>query len=378
MRYIILLTFIYILILFFGYIYLKYFVSLEQPDLQKKIDWNIKHIDTLKREISKILIKTVNDLKNKNMSYDEWIKYNNENVFIEIEGNKYYMFAYEVLENTNNQRFIAKIHANPTYINLSWEDILKDVKETLVNLKYTADDNLIANAYAITDTSSIQEIEYYWLDPITARPVNKISYGMRYYDPVSGRSGIIAIGIDLQDIGLDNSYIYWQKINWACPAFISLLIYVSSIILYKIKGDYQIHYKALIFLLIVNFYIAHYLGNIEINGSSISEHHKENTINSGITSVSFLFAVNIFILTTLQKTFKSSLFTESGFIFSLSILLLLFAMIKKTDNTTTSDITRTRLCTQLLFNSSIILNMLIIFNYILYVLSIKLGKKITI
>jgi len=376
MKYILLLTFFYILFVILQYVYLKYFVTLELPELQEKIDWNIKNMDTLEKEIENILIKRTNDLKNKKLNYDEWIKYNIENVLVDIQGRKYYIFIFEMLENTNYQRLMTKVHGNPDYINLSWEDVLKDVQENLVNLKHTTDDNLIANMYDISDTKSLQNVEYYWLDPLTKRPVNKLSKVMRYYDPLTGRSGVIGMGIDLKDISIDNSYIYWQKINWGCPVFLSLLVYISSILLYKIKGDNQVHYKSVIFLMVINFYIAYFLGNTEIDGSSVSEQVKENTINSGILSVSFLFGVNIFILTTLQKTFKLTLFTEAGFLFSLSVLLLLFAMIKKTDNKTTSDITSTRLCTQLLFNSSIIINMLIIFNYILYVLSIKLGKNI--
>lgn len=376
MRQILILSFFYILVIILQIIYLKYFVSLKLPELQEKIDWNIKNIDTLEKEIGKELIKRTNYLKNKNMTYDEWIKYNAENVILEIDNNKYYIFIYEMLENTNYERTINKVHGNPDYINLSWEDILKDVMEKLVNLKHTTDQNLISNMYDISDISTIQSLEYYWLDPLTNRPVNKLSYVMRYYDPETGRSGVIGIGVDLKDLSVDNSYLYWEKINWGCPVFLSFLIYISSILLYKIKGDKQIHYKSLIFLIIMNLYLTYFLGNSEINGSTSSEHNKELNINSGIMSVSFLFAVNIFILTTLQKTFKSTLFTETGYLFSVSILVLLFSMIKKTDNKTTSDIISKRLCTQLLFNSSIILNVLIIINYILYVLSINLGKKI--
>lgn len=377
MKYILLLTFFYILSVILQYIYLKYFVKLELPELQEKIDWNVKNMEYLEKTIGDVLMKRVNDLKNKKISYEDWIKYNTENVFIEIEGRKYYVFIFEMLENTNYERLITKVHGNPDYINLSWEDVLKDVQENLVNLKHTTDENLIANMYDISTTSSLQKVEYYWLDPLSKRPVNKLSIVMRYYDPETGRSGVIGMGADLKDISIDNSYLYWQKINWGYPVFLSLLIYISSIILYKLKGDSQIHYKSLIFLLIMNFYISYFLGKSEIYGSSISEQHKETNINSGIMSVSFLFAVNIFILTTLQRTFKATLFTESGFLFSLSVLLLLFSMIKNTDSKTTSEITTTRLCTQLLFNSSIILNMIIIFNYILYVLSIKLGKIVT-
>ena len=355
-------------------LYFINFVYVKHSSLQQKIDWNNNNIEHLINDIDDILIKRVNDLKK--MNYDKWINYNNKNVYVTMHYNKYYLFGYENLEHTHYQRFVTKIHANKTYINLSWDDVLKDIDEKLINLKHTADKKLISDSYNISDVSTPQTIKYYWIDPISNRPVIKLSRVMRYTDHKTGRSGVIGIGIDLKDLSVDNSYIYWQKINWGCPIFISIFVYISSILIYKINGDRNIEYKSFVFLLIMNLYLTYYLGNSEINGTSLSEHKKEQNINSGIMSISFLFAVNIFILTTLQKSFRSTLFTESGFIFSLSILLLLFAMIKKTDNKTTSDVTSNRLCTQLLFNASIILNMLIIFNYILYVLSIKLGKKI--
>lgn len=375
MKQILFLTIIYVFILIIQYIYLNYFVSVKHSGLKKKIDWNNNNIENLIHDIDDILIKRINELKK--MSYDTWIKYNNKNVFVTIHYNKYYLFGYENLEHNHHNRYITKIHANKTYIDLSWDDVLKDIDEKLINLKHSTDKNLISDSYNISDLSSPQTIKYYWIDPLSKRPVIKLSRVIRYSDEKSGRSGVIGIGIDLKDLSVDNSYVYWQKISWGCPVFISIFVYISSILIYKINGDRNIHYKSLFFLLIMNIYLTYYLGNSEINGTSLSEHKKEQNINSGIMSISFLFAVNIFILTTLQKSFKSTLFTESGFIFSLSILLLLlFAMIKKTDNKTTNDLISNRLCTQLLFNASIILNMLIIFNYILYVLSIKLGKKI--
>lgn len=377
MRYILFLTVFYIFIIICQLVYLKYFVTLELPELQNKINWNIHHMDFIQDRFKEVLTSRVTNLKNKKMSYDDWIKYNLENMLVEIDDKKYYIFVFEMLPNTNYQRLITKVHGNREYINLSWEDVLKDVQDHLIILKHTTDSNLIANMYDLCSrtSNSVQQIEYYWLDPLSLRPVNKLSNVLRYDDPETGRTGVIGVGLDLKDLSIDNSYIYWQKINWHCPIFVSVFVYIATIILYKINAN-KIQFKSFFFFIILNIYLTYFLGMSEVSGTTSSEQQKENTINSGIMSVSFLFAVNIFILTTLQKSFHTALFTESGFVFSLSVLLLLFSMIKTTDKKTTEQIMSARLCTQLLFNCSIILNTLIIFNYIIYLLSKSVGKKI--
>jgi hypothetical protein len=115
----------------------------------------------------------------------------------------------------------------------------------------------------------------------------------------------------------------------------------------------------------------YFLSRKELYGSNTTELEKQQNINSGILSASFLVGVNIFILNSLQKSLKKDLFLESGFVFAISLILLLIATYKLTDYGTISDIIKVRLSNQLVFNFSVLLNGLIVLNYIIYILTNK-------
>ena len=212
------------------------------------------------------------------------------------------------------------------------------------------------------------------MDPLTVKTVAKKSVVLKWDDKTNGKTCVIGMGVDLEYLDEDNIFYYFKELGYTYPALISVLTLVISIILYKLKGEQNSNFKAMFFLLLTNTYLTYFLSKHEIYGSSDLEHKKEQNINSGILSISFLVGVNVFILTTLEKSIQKILFTESGFIFAISLILLLIATLKSTNFMSTSDVIKSRLSTQLIFNFAIILNTLIIMNYIIYILSFKLSK----
>jgi len=91
-------------------------------------------------------------------------------------------------------------------------------------------------------------------------------------------------------------------------------------------------------------------------------------INDGILSISFLAAVNIYILQTLREIKDHrNLHNESAFLFTLALVLLLFALYKKTNYNKIDDIRTHRIKKQLAYNTSIFVNLFILFNYLVYV-----------
>jgi hypothetical protein len=320
----------------------------------------------------KILTERVNLLYSKNMSYEEWLDYNRKNVLVNYgKEHKYYIFLFEVLPNNN---YIQRVSANADFINLSWNDILKVNDEQLIYTKFTTDKDLIKNFYDSSSDNDFSEVKYYWLDPLTVKTVAKKSVVLKWDDKTNGKTGVIGMGVDLEYLDEDNIFYYFKELGYTYPALISVLTLVISIILYKLKGEQNTNFKAMFFLLLTNTYLTYFLSKHEIYGSSDLEHKKEQNINSGILSISFLVGVNVFILTTLEKSIQKILFTETGFIFAISLILLLIATLKSTNFMSTSDVIKSRLSTQLIFNFAIILNTLIIMNYIIYILSFKLSK----
>ena len=127
------------------------------------------------------------------------------------------------------------------------------------------------------------------------------------------------------------------------------------------------NYKPYIFLILSNFYILYFLTNTEYRGKTETEINKIEQINNGILSVSFLVGVNTFIITSLTKNSNLELFTQSAIIFAISIILLLFSTFKVTDAITIDELIEDRISNQLIFNFSIILNIFVILNYIVFI-----------
>ena len=86
--------------------------------------------------------------------------------------------------------------------------------------------------------------------------------------------------------------------------------------------------------------------------------------------LSFLSGVNIYILKSLYKN-KTVFFKETSFIFGVSIIFLLITIYKYKTPEVIEDIIVKRITGQLTFNFAVLLNMLILVNFIVYTLSIK-------
>ena len=79
-------------------------------------------------------------------------------------------------------------------------------------------------------------------------------------------------------------------------------------------------------------------------------------------------AVNIYILQTLREVKNNrDLHNESAFLFTLALVLLLFALYKKTNYNQINDIRVHRIQKQFMYNASIFVNLFILFNYLVYV-----------
>ena len=162
-----------------------------------------------------------------------------------------------------------------------------------------------------------------------------------------------------------------------CVSIVSLII---SLLLYYGTDKKEGILKPILFMIIVNLYLMNFLNLRAGLTSEESENSKLVDINSGITSISFLVAVNIFIVKTLSDSKNQNygfLHTESAFLFCISLILLLFATAKNTDFNTITDLRVQNIKSQFFFNMSIIINLIIFFNYLIYVATkSKFLKKI--
>jgi hypothetical protein len=150
-------------------------------------------------------------------------------------------------------------------------------------------------------------------------------------------------------------------------AIVSIGTIIASLLLYHASGQKNF-WMSLLFLSILNIYITTFIDTKEGVTNLAVESDKVKDINDGILSISFLAAVNIYILQTLKEIKDhNNLHNESAFLFTLALVLLLFALYKKTNYNKIDDIRTHRIKKQLAYNTTIFVNLFILFNYLVYV-----------
>jgi len=366
---------LYLLILFLQYNFLEKEITEsdfddEHKKLDQRIEYNNNNVDFLKKNFLDILNERINLLHSGKLNYNDWIEYNKKNVMIDIDGKPYYIFIYDQLD--KDDQIITKVHVNPKFTNLSWKDVIKSISEGLLFTKYSTDEQLINNMFKLSKKGS-NDIEYYWVDPLTNIPIKKHSFFNRFYDKTSGNIGIVGMGFDTADLNSNERYRYINVIHLFYAAVCSFLtIFITILILQTDMKTYTIltYFKAITFLLFTNLYIFVFLNTIEPISSSTNEIEKIKGIRSDTLSISFLTGVNTFILTKFSeiKAKENSLYFQNTLLFGTGIFMLLLSIIKYTTYTNITDIITDRISLQLTFNFCVIVNMLILFNYTSYFL----------
>jgi hypothetical protein len=160
---------------------------------------------------------------------------------------------------------------------------------------------------------------------------------------------------------------YFEFLDLPFMTIVSVGTIVASLLLYHASGQNNF-WMSLLFLSILNIYITLYINTREGVTTIDVENTKVKDINDGILSISFLAAVNIYILQTLKAVKDhSNLHNESAFLFTLALVLLLFSLYKKSNYNKIDDIRTHRIQKQLMYNMSIFVNLFILFNYLVYI-----------
>lgn len=364
---------IYFVIILFQIIFTKYNISKKtgyQTAEEVLVKFNIDNQKILDEKINNKLLEYVDLLENGKMNYDDWLKYINDNILLEINGYKYYILLHEKMPNNS---FIIRGHGEPKYINFSWSDAVKLSNDVLASTDYSTDINVVLKAYYLAKDKKIPEkIKYYWLDPLTQEIVEKESITKRWDDPKTGRTGIIAIGKTTEFIENKEKFFQLSNINNYVLAFISFSTLILSSVVYYLEGETKKSSAKSIFLLItLNLYLLYFINKQEGLSSFEGELDKFEEISNGILSISFLTGINVFILNSLSKNYKKTLFVESAIFFSISMILLLLSSLKNMNYKTMEDVIAKRVSKQFIFNYSVILNTFILLNFIIYSISIK-------
>lgn len=357
------LFFIYILIIVLQFIYLNHSTKNKQ---------NMKDTHINKKELIEKMYQELNNrielLNSKKMSYNDWLKYNNDNISVNINSNKMNIFIFEDL--FNNDNFINRANVYNQYIGLSWEDIVKATNDQLVFSKYSTDKDLLLNANSLSEISKNNRstILYYWVDPQSIIVYKRLGHFVSWKDPVTKTKGIMGISYNIEE--LKDEYKYIQFINKQDILFVSFITFFISYIICNIeKNTFNAKFKSYLFLVVSNIFILYYLNKGEGINSPNTELEKMNNINVNVLSLSFLTGINTFILNSFKNDNKNELYKESSILFAIALIFLLNTLMRITNYETTNDVIRLRVTNQFKFDFAILINTFIILSYSMFLLS---------
>jgi hypothetical protein len=320
--------------------------------------------------------------KLKTMSYEEWIKYNQDNVLVTFKPDKtkhpnspdekLYIFIYEQSE--NKRKFTLRVTYLTEFIDMNENEFIPYVKETSA---YFSDHEISSGLgkyiYDLKEWGNggnCSRYSYLWVDPFNDdSPIIKTAISKRYSKVENGQTinGIVSIGYVSHDL-LNISQFYYEIVQNYFLIMVFSLIYFICVFSYYINPNNL--YKVIVLLLILNIYVVSSFLTKDIVSNIHTEESKTAQLNSSILGISFLVAAIIFIIQSLQKStlkVKSTLYNETAFLFCCSLITQMLAMFKITSFMKENDVKVHRIQNQMFFNISIIINIFIFINYFSFI-----------
>lgn len=354
--------------------YILNWQSLISGENVEKMKYNLGHKPELTELFTKEIVSRMKMLEN--MDYADWINYNNKNAVIIHEGYEYDIFIFERSLNDpanylSNSHYTLRANKNVELLGLSYVDLIRQANYAFLFSLFQPNPDFLETIYQgprYEDDTNIYA--HFTTDPTTNRAV-KTNAITGVWKKVNGSEkpfdGVMFIGYNLIDVEIQYANKYFEFLNIPFMALVSVATIISTLLFYHASGQNNF-WMSLLFLSILNIYFTIFINTKEGVTTLEIENNKVKDINDGILSISFLAAVNIYILQTLKEIKNHrNLHNESAFLFTLALVLLLFALYKKTNYNKIDDIRTHRLKKQLAYNTSIFVNLFILFNYLVYV-----------
>jgi hypothetical protein len=367
---------IFIILIIIEYFYYNYLIK-NKADLflsqeaQNRINSNIKN----ETEIIKLFKNKMNERLEmlKKMTYEEWIKFNQKYSILEYNGIKYYIFIYE--KSNMNEKFILRSSAQKELLNYNF-DIERDlvIDKYLILQMFPPYEHLPQEMYKMSlNKDGFNQISYNWENPFVQRPVKKNSYFTRFNK--DSFNGIIGIGYTKQDLGLQYGSIYYDFISNNSLFIFHFLILLVAASLYVIskkeKKDLLVSSGLLFFSWL---FLVYQLSLTAGKTNVIIEIDKNQEISQSVLGISFLVAVNIFIINSLNAAKSIS---KDGYamrkkvvcLFCSAVLFLLLSLCKFNNYKDIESLRSIRINNQIFFNYSVFYNFMICVIFLYYILS---------
>ena len=351
----------------------KFYANYIDIDL---INFNLDNHEQLKLLMTNFLNERVKMLDN--MTYLEWIDYNNKNEILEFKGVRYYLFLYEkdnIEENSNHSNFILRASYQKELLNMNFEDEVNIVNQRYTILEHSPTNlNLIEIMYNMDETiNGCNVIDYSWENPFNNRPIKKNSY-FKTFNKKDGNgniiTGVIGIGYEVEDLDYKTSDIYFNFIGLPFFIFLSLLIlilgYSSYYIIYK-----EENIRPAFIVIILNAFLLYQCSLISKQTDITLEKSLMSDITDSAIGISFLVYVNIYILQTIQTKVRNLIkykiiYTEAVFLFIFSLVFLLLSTYKPGGYSNLNELTSIRVKSQISYNISVFMTVGIFINFCIF------------
>jgi hypothetical protein len=373
--------------LFYIHFYLNHWADFKKHQVDHLIKVNLQHKEELNKKFSDVVNERIKMLDN--MDYFDWIEYNIKNKYITVNNKKYHIDIWErnninEYSHSDNSNYTVRCSAHPEFTDLSFKNVINLVNYNFLYGVYKPTEEIPNNLWGLSGLYGHHpsKANIFWLSQDGKFPIEKTVIFDKYkkLNEVHGADygkiefqGVFVIGYEIRNLDLDYGQVYYQFLGWKFFVLMNVIFFILTLILYYSSNEIDI-YKPILFLLVTNFYLMHFLSYQAGLTNLKTEENRLVDINTGILAISFLVAVNIFIVQTLSgdKTAKRwFLHTESAILFCVSVVLLLISSIKKSSFFTIEDLRVHNILIQFFFNLSIIINLIVFLNYFIYIISLS-------
>jgi hypothetical protein len=340
-----------------------------------QMKYNLAHKSELSDAFAKEIVSRIKMLDH--MDYADWINYNNKNAVFTYDNYEYDIYIYERVRNgvanyLTNTQYILRANKNVDNLGLSYTDLTRQNNYSFLFSLFTTNPDFLETIFHGTQYSDGTNIyAHYTVDAETNRAVKTNEITGVWKKQLNNQhkfEGVMLLGYSLVDVENQYANKYFNFLEIPFIVMVSLGTILASLLLYYSSGQKNF-WMALLFLSVSNIYLTEFMNTTEGLSTLQVENDKLKDINDGILSISFLAAVNIYILQSLKQVKDhNDLHNESAFLFTLALVLLMFALFKKAQNyNKVDDIRVHRIQKQFMYNTSIFVNLFILFNYLVYV-----------
>lgn len=372
------LVLIYTCFVIYQMYYIKYYIlnwhSLVVGDKTLHMQHNIENKGKLNKQFKKVISYKLKKLEE--MSYGEWLDYNNVNPEIFMDGYSYNVSVYERVKNDDANynvpdRFLLRANKYRESLGLTFEELLKLANYTFLFSIFAPHPDLLHTIFQSTHYKDGTNVySFYGVDSDLNRPVKMNAIGGKFRKEENGEvfEGVIYAGYSLLDVEEQYANKYYDFLSKRFLITASLATIIISLLMYYASGRNRL-WLPFAFLLASNYYLLSFIDVVEGITDFENEQAKVQDINEGILSISFLAAVNVFIVQSLQANPKTkSDYYEPALLFMVGLVMLLASLYKITNYNRIDEIRVHRIEKQFMYNGSIYINMFILVFYSLFIL----------